>query len=67
MQPLDLLEARIITAEILEPYTSANISTPDKNQSHIEKETSGERGGTETYYNSLHNVSFDIPYRWEYY
>ena len=31
--PLDLLEARIITAKILEPYTSANISIPDKNQS----------------------------------
>jgi len=63
-QPVDLLEARIITAEILEPYTSANISIPDKNQSHIERESSGERRGTETYYNSEHNVSFDIPHRW---
>jgi len=63
-QPVDLLEARIITAKILEPYTSANISTPDKNQSHIERETSGERRGVETYYNSKHNVSFDIPHRW---
>ena len=63
-QPVNLLEARIITAKILEPYTSANISTPDRNQSHIERETSGERRGTETYYNSQHNVSFDIPHRW---
>ena len=62
--PLNLLEARIITAEILEPYTSANISIPDKNQSHIEKEDTGERRGTETYYNNRHNVSFDIPFRW---
>ena len=31
--PLDLLEARIITAKILDPYTSAGISIPDKNQS----------------------------------
>jgi peptidyl-prolyl cis-trans isomerase B (cyclophilin B) len=62
--PLDLLEARIITAEILDPYTSANISTPDKNQSHIEKE--GRQGGvTDVYYNSRHNISFDLPYRWE--
>jgi peptidyl-prolyl cis-trans isomerase B (cyclophilin B) len=62
--PLDLLEARIITAEILDPYTSANISIPNRNQSHIEKEVSGERKGIETYYNSFHNVSFDIPFRW---
>ena len=64
-QPLDLLEARIITAEILEPYTSANISIPDKNQSHIEKETSGApKRSRKVYHNSRHNVSFDIPYRW---
>ena len=62
--PLNLLEATIITAEILEPYTSANISIPDINQSHIEKEDRGAGVGTETYYNSRHNVSFDIPYRW---
>ena len=62
--PLDLLEARIITAEILEPYTSANISIPDRNQSYIEKEDRGVGVGTETYHNSHHNVSFDIPYRW---
>jgi len=62
--PLNLLEATIITAKILEPYTSANISIPDKNQSHIEKEDRGAGVGIETYYNSRHNVSFDIPYRW---
>ena len=63
-QPVNLLEARIITAKILEPYTSANISIPDRNQSHIERETSGERRGIETYHNSHHNVSFDIPHKW---
>jgi len=62
--PLNLLEARIITAKILEPYSSANISIPDKNQSYTEKEDRGAGIGTETYYNSRHNVSFDIPYRW---
>jgi len=62
--PLDLLEARIITAEILDPYTSANISIPDKNQSRIEKELR-HTGTTDVYYNSRHNVTFDLPYRWE--
>ena len=61
--PLNLSEATIITAEILEPYTSANISIPDRNQSFIEKELRS--GGVITvYHNSLHNVSFDLPYRW---
>jgi len=62
--PLNLLESTIITAKILEPYTSANISIPDKNQSHIEREDRGAIIGTETYYNTHHKVSFDIPYRW---
>jgi len=35
--PLDLLQATIKTATILEPYTSANISIPDRNQSIIKK------------------------------
>jgi len=61
--PLDLLEARIITAKVLDPYTSANISIPDKNQSIIKKEQRTE-GVVTIYYNSLHNVKFDLPYRW---
>jgi len=61
--PLDLLEARIITAEILDPYTSANISIPEKNQS-ITKEEKRIGGDVSVYYNPRHNVSFDIPYRW---
>jgi len=56
--------ARIITAEILDPYVSANISIPDRNQSYIEKEDRGSGVGIETYHNSLHNVSFEIPFRW---
>ena len=61
--PLDLLEATIITAEILEPYTSANISIPERDQSIIKKEQRGD-GKTDVYYNSLHHVKFDLPYRW---
>jgi len=61
--PLDLLEARIITAKVLDPYNTANISIPDKNQSIIKKEQRTE-GIVTIYYNSLHNVKFDLPYRW---
>ena len=62
--PLDLLQARIITAKILEPYTSANISTPDRNQS-ITKKLQNPSGDKTVYHNSLHNIVFDVPYRWE--
>jgi len=61
--PLDLLQATIKTATILEPYSSANISIPDRNQSIIKYEQRLE-GKTDVYYNSLHHVKFDLPYRW---
>ena len=36
---------------------------PDRNQSVIEKEQRF-TGKADVYYNSLHHVKFDIPYRW---
>ena len=62
--PLDLLQATIKTAEILEPYTSASLVTPDRNQSIIKK-VSIPTGDKTVYHNSFHSVAFDIPYRWE--
>ena len=61
--PLNLLEATILTATILDPYTSSGLVPADRNQSIIEKEKR-EGGTTEVYHNSLHKVTFDIPYRW---
>ena len=61
--PLNLLESTIMTATILDPYTSSGLKPADRNQSVIEKETR-EGGITEHYYNGDHKVSFDIPYRW---
>jgi peptidyl-prolyl cis-trans isomerase B (cyclophilin B) len=64
--PLDLLQATIKSAKILEPYTSASISIPDRNQSIIKKVQSSTTGGDKNiYHNSLHSITFDIPYRWE--
>ena len=62
-RPLNLLEATILTATILDPYTSSGLVPADRNQSIIEKEKR-EGGTTEVYHNSLHKVTFDIPYRW---
>ena len=61
--PLNLLEATILTATILDPYTSSGLKTVDRNQSVIEKED--RLGGvSERYSSSLHKIAFDIPYRW---
>jgi len=61
--PLNLLESTILTATILDPYTSSGLKPADRNQSIIEKEKR-EGGITEHYHNSFHKVAFDIPYRW---
>ena len=61
--PLNLLETTILTATILDPYTSSGLKAVDRNQSIIEKEKR-EGGVTEHYYNGVHKVAFDIPYRW---
>jgi len=61
--PLNLLETTILTATILDPYTSSGLVPVDRNQSIIKKDKR-EGGNIEVYYNSLHKVKFDIPYRW---
>jgi peptidyl-prolyl cis-trans isomerase B (cyclophilin B) len=61
--PLNHLEATILTATILDPYTSSGLMPPDRNQSIIETEQR-QGGTTKNYYNSLHKITFDIPYRW---
>jgi len=61
--PLNILEATIQTATILEPYTSSGLVSPERNQSIIEKEKR-QGGVVDVYRNSFHNISFDIPYRW---
>ena len=61
--PLNVLEATILATKILDPYARADFVLPDRNQSVIEKEQRL-TGSTDVYYNSLHHVKFDIPYRW---
>jgi peptidyl-prolyl cis-trans isomerase B (cyclophilin B) len=61
--PLDISEATIITAKILDPYARADFLPPDRNQVLVEKEQRF-AGVTDVYLNTLHNISFDIPYRW---
>jgi peptidyl-prolyl cis-trans isomerase B (cyclophilin B) len=62
-RPTNLLESTILTATILDPYTTSGLVSPDRNQSVIVKEKR-EGGIADHYYNSLHKVAFDLPYRW---
>ena len=62
-KPLDVLEATIINASILDPYTTSGFAGPDRNASII-KSTKVAGGFTENYFNFLHQISFDLPYRW---
>jgi len=62
-RPTNLLESTILTATILDPYTSSGLVPVDRNQS-ITKTEKRAGGAIDHYYNSLHKVTFDIPYRW---
>jgi peptidyl-prolyl cis-trans isomerase B (cyclophilin B) len=62
-QPIDASRATIIKASIIDGFSTTNFSAPDRNTSIIKTvQTSG--GDNDRYYNTLHNISFDIPYRW---
>jgi len=61
--PLDVSRATITKATILDDFTATGFGGPDRNESIVfETKTAG--GLTERYVNSLHKVSFDLPYRW---
>ena len=63
-KPLDVAKATIIKATILDPYTASGIfGEPDRNPS-IQKTIKALGGNTEHYFNYLHKISFDLPYRW---
>ena len=61
--PLDVSRATIIKATILDSFSTADFGSPDRNVS-ITKQIKVAGGHTVNYYNYLHSVSFDVPYRW---
>ena len=63
-QPLDAERATIIKASIIDGFSTSGFSGPDRNASLVKKiKTQG--GITERYFNTLHDVTFDVPYRWK--
>ena len=63
-QPVDASSATIIKASIIDGFSTSGFSGPDRNISLVTK-TKIEGGITERYFNTLHDVNFDIPYRWK--
>jgi len=63
-QPLDASRATITKASIIDGFSTSGFSAPDRNASMI-KDTKTFGGITERYFNTLHDVVFDIPYRWK--
>jgi peptidyl-prolyl cis-trans isomerase B (cyclophilin B) len=68
-QPTDTLRydgttsATIIEASIIDGFSTSGFSPPERNDSLVKKmKITG--GFTERYFNELHDVAFNIPYRW---
>ena len=70
--PIEVENARILSAKVLYPYTSSGLGQLDRIESIIKERSTfvNEAGQATTgdvlnYTNDLHGVSFDIPYRWK--
>ena len=61
-QPVDVSKSTILEAKTIN-YSSPGLSEPDRDTSIISQvKVAG--GFTDHYYSTLHDVSFDVPYRW---
>ena len=63
-QPIDASSATIIKTSVIDGFSTANFPDPDRNASLVKK-IKVEGGITDMYTNTLHDVKFDIPYRWK--
>ena len=61
--PLDVSKATIITAKILDAFSTGDFPGPDRNDS-IVKQSKLHGGQLETYVSTAHKLKFDLPYRW---
>ena len=65
-QPEDALSATIEKATIIENFDTSGFPAPERNASFVKK-TKIEGGTVEVYTNTLHDISFNTPYRWAVY
>ena len=62
-QPIDASRATIIKTAIIDSFSTSDFPPPDRNDSLVKRmKITG--GVVDRYTNSLHDVTFDIPYRW---
>ena len=61
--PLDVSKATIITAKILDGFSTSDFPGPDRNDS-IVKQSKVQGGQLDTYVSTAHKLKFDLPYRW---
>jgi len=63
--PLDITEATILETDVLDSYTPLDLfSEPNRNDSII-TERILPSSNVKTYQNSVHDFSFQLPYRWQ--
>jgi len=62
-QPIDASSATITKTSIIKDFSTSDFPAPERNISLVKK-IKIEGGITESYSNTLHDVSFFIPYRW---
>jgi peptidyl-prolyl cis-trans isomerase B (cyclophilin B) len=62
-QPEDVSSATIEKAKIIENFDTTGFPAPERNVSFIKK-VKVQGGITERYTNTLHDISFNAPYRW---
>jgi peptidyl-prolyl cis-trans isomerase B (cyclophilin B) len=65
-QPIDVSSATIEKAKIIENFDTTDFPAPERNISFV-KQVKILGGTTERYTNTLHDISFDAPYRWAVY
>ena len=63
-QPLDASRATITATQIIDGFSTSGFPDPERNISLVKK-TKLYGGIVDTYTNTLHDVRFDVPYRWE--
>jgi len=63
-QPLDISSSTITKTSIIDGFSTSGFSPPERNISLV-KTIKIEGGSTDRYTNTLHDVIFDVPYRWK--
>ena len=62
-QPVDAESVTITGTSIIDGFSTSGFSLPERNNSLVKK-IKIQGGMTDRYFNELHDIKFDVPYRW---